>query len=924
MKLNKVAFFCLTALYGTTFSVGAEYLYDGLTVSTQDVSLHDHGTIINTTVSKSKTLTLGGDIHAETTLLDRGDVIAGDNVTFEGTTLQGRSNFTLNDNAHASNTVLHGTSSTATLNHSATAAGTLLKGISYLYVNDNAAISNTTVNDNSSLILGGHATAEFTTTHRNMTLNDNAEATNTHVMQYGRLNLYDNTSASHNIVEDGGYIYTYDNSRISDTVLNGTSLLTMNNTSTGNDTVVNKNSKIFIRDNSYLENTTVANGGYLGFHESASTYNTVVQSGGNMNISASGEADITRVEQGGRLNMNSTASTRRTTVDGGTMLMSMNTTAIDTKITGSGTLDSKGYALLTDTALFDTAALTMTENTRAESTTLNGASSMTLSGSASAQDTTINDAAVLTLMSGTTAHDTVVNSGLFQLYTSAQAMGSTVVNLAGEMIMEAGAWAKDVMLKGGTLAITDLTDDTTSIVPARVDTLTSEDGVISFLRDSDGDYAALSIGSLSGTGAFLFNISLAERNGNFVTIDSGSGRFNIIVHDSGREIAEHDNLTVNLVNDKEGNLDFALVNAAQHRVAMLDAGVYMYSLYNQQNKDQLEGNIWYLGLADDNPQEPGTELPGTGGNTGSEDKLTSPSTDAVLSMASAVTRVINAELDGFRAWRSTLSPDNLAENSVWGHYIGSNSRVHTHNGAAYRLEQNGMEIGADTTMHAEGGKLITGAWMSSSANDVRHARGGKSNITSYGLGAYATWFDEAGFYVDGVIKGNRLNSELKAKMTNGGYTKGEWHQYALSGILETGYRHKLSAQTYVEPWLRASAVQANRANVTLSNGMKADTGKPHSLITEAGSRIGSQFAVGSVKVKPYVHASVVQENAKSNEVAINGIRFDNNVKGTSGRYGAGASIRLAENTTLYGEANYRKGRYIEEPIQGVLGLKMYF
>lgn len=947
MRRNKVAFFCLTAIYGTAFNASAEYLQDGLKVSTEDVSLNDSGKIINTSVSKSKTLTLGGDIQAESTLLDAGNLTAGDRVSLADTTLKGRSLLTLNDNALANNTVLQGTNTTVILNNNATATNTTLNGISYLNVNDNASISNTIINDNSTVTLSGKATAEYTTTHRNMTLNDHATATHTHVKQHGRLYLNGDASATDTLVDDGGYIYTYDNSQISNTVLNGTSLLTMYGNSYGVDTVVNKDSKIFIREHSLLENTTVTNGGYLGFHDNASTRNTRVQSGGNMNISASGSAEDTYVEQGGRLNMNSTASASKTVINGGTMLMSMNAVASDTQIAGSGTLDIKGNAALTDTTLFDTAALTMTENTVANGTTLNGTSTMRLSGAASARNATLNDASVMTLASGTTAHDTVVNSGAFQLYTSARATGSTVVNGAGEMIMEAGAYASDLTLKGGTLSITDLNDNTTSVLPARIDTLSSERGIVSFLRDSDGDYAALSIGSLSGTGSFLFNTSLAERNGNFVTIDNGVGQFNIIVHDSGREIADPDNLTVNLVNDKEGNIDFTLVSAAQRRVAMLDAGVYMYSLYHQQGKDQLEGNIWYLGLANGNtvqpepeepePEEPGTEQPGTeipgtgggeqpdtGGNGGNENKLTTPSTDAILNMASAITRVVNAELDGFRAWRSTLSADNLPENSVWGHYTGSNSRVHSSNGAAYRLEQNGIEIGADKTARFERGNLLTGVWMSSSANEVRHARGGKSTLNSYGLGAYATWFDRSGIYVDGVMKGNRLNSDLKAKMTNGGYTRGDWHQYALSGVVESGYRHWLTAQTYAEPYVRTSAVQANRANITLSNGMKADTGKPRSLIAEAGTRVGSQFTLGRAEVKPYFHAAVVQETAKSNEVAINGIRFDNNVNGASGRYGAGASLELAENTTFYGEVNYRQGRYIEEPVQGVLGLKMHF
>ena len=208
---------------------------------------------------------------------------------------------------------------------------------------------------------------------------------------------------------------------------------------------------------------------------------------------------------------------------------------------------------------------------------------------------------------------------------------------------------------------------------------------------------------------------------------------------------------------------------------------------------------------------------------------------------------------------------------------------------------------------------------------MKHARGGKSKIDSYGLGVYATWFDASGFYADGVLKGNRLNNNLSAVMTNGGKTSGDWKQYALSTAIEGGYVFDLADELSLTPFARMSFVQMNSEVVTLSNGMKGNTGTPLSVTGEAGAKIAGKFSLGKTEFRPYFSAAVVQEFADSNEVTINSInRFDNNAKGTSGKYGVGASINLSKDITLYGEANYRQGSHVETPVQGVAGIRVSF
>ena len=639
-----------------------------------------------------------------------------------------------------------------------------------------------------------------------------------------------------------------------------------------------------------------------------------------------------------------------------------------------------------------------------------------------ATDTTIKSGGIQWVESGGTTTDTTINGGQSWLRAGAVANGETSVNAGGELLMDAGSLATDVNISGGTLSVSDLSDATSGQNTVQVGMLTMDGGNVNFLRNSDGEFAKLTITELSGTGNFLLNTSLADRKGNFVTIEQGTGQFGIAVADSGKEISDHTDLTLNLIHEKGGDIDFEMVTASGRSTRFVDGGTYMYTLYSQQDKDGLTGgNVWYLGAMGSGGENPGGENPGgenpggenpcgenpggenpggenpggetpggenpggenpggetpggenpggenpggenpggenpggenpggenpggenpggenpggenpgggdngnAGGNgNGGKKPMTTPATDAILAMSNAGLNVIHSELDGLRTYRASLDKTG-PESNVWGHYLGSKSDIDTSNGAAYKLSQNGLEIGADTRTDFDRGSLVTGTFMSFSDNKVKHARGGTSKIDSYGLGLYATWYDASGFYADGVVKGNRLNNKLRAVMTNGGRTGGDWTQYALSTAVEGGYQFDLKDDVSITPYARLAFVQMTSEDVKLSNGMKGNTGTPRSVTGEAGAKIAGKFNIGSTEFKPYLSAAVVQEFANSNDVTINERnRFDNNVKGTSGKYGLGASVNVGKDVTLYGEANYRQGSQIETPIQGVAGIRIGF
>lgn len=717
----------------------------------------------------------------------------------------------------------------------------------------------------------------------------------------------------------------------------------INNGGTSNGTVV-LNGYQFVDVGGHAEGTTLY-GSSQQFVDGTAN-NTVLESN-DTSLAVSGTVDNTTINAGVMYVWNGLANNTNINGDGQVYIEGEANVTI---LNDNASFFVKGEGTATNTIINDSAKMYVTDSANVHGTTINGgemsiSGSSALYGSSAIVDGTIINGGVQTISNsesivmnttinggeqfvyGTTTN-TTINGGMSTIYNGGLADGDTKINADGKMMMNAGSHATDVETNGGTLIVSAPYYGITDVPAAQVDSLTMNGGRVVFqagmnagAREGDSSsYSQLNIGELTGSGNFVFNTSLADGVGNFVTINHGSGHFGVTVNDSGKEISDHTDLTVNLINDQSGDIDFTLMSTRGGSIRAVDGGAYMYVLKQETGKDGLDGNVWHLGAmtGDENGG-------GDNGNSGGG-LVTTPSTDAVLSLANAGLNIMRGEMDGLRAARQNQSSDRQhGEGSVWGQYLGKKSAAETSNGAAYKLYQNGMELGGDVVTDLGKSHLVTGGFVSLTGNNVKHARGGTSSVDSYGLGVYTTWYDNSGLYLDGTLKANRLESQLSARMTNGDMTSGKWHQYGLSAALEAGYTFTPMDSLTVEPFARMTGTTINDANVKLNNGMTAKTGKARSLTAEAGSRAAINFSLGNTAFRPYLSISVEQELAHANETIINDVnRFKNHQNGTSGKYGAGITVSPAKDVMLYGELNYRQGSYMEEPVQGVAGIRVSF
>ncbi|MEO3991863.1 autotransporter outer membrane beta-barrel domain-containing protein [Pseudocitrobacter cyperus] len=465
---------------------------------------------------------------------------------------------------------------------------------------------------------------------------------------------------------------------------------------------------------------------------------------------------------------------------------------------------------------------------------------------------------------------------------------------AGDIVAQDSSLVDVVLTRGSTLSggmsnVNSLAIDGTSHYEmtrdSDINALSLTGGTVKFATVEPG---TLTVGTLSGNGHFLMNMDTAGWQGDLLDITgSASGEHTLHLAASGREAGSSDALT--LVRTGGGDAEFVL-NGGR-----LDLGAWQHELVRN-------GNQW--------------ELVQAAGST-------SASTDAMLSMASAPQFMHEGELNVLRA---RLDNSRAGQQSgMWGSVLYNRSDVDGAWGSAYRLEQNGMMLGGDKVTELNAGALTTGAYLSQSTGQLKHARGGKSRVTSYGGGLYATLNADNGWYASGSAQINHFDNKMSARMSDGGTARADWNSWGYGLGLEAGRQIALNDATQLTPFAGLNGWLTPSEHVKLNNGMTAETGDGRSVQAQAGIRVNTNLSVADMRVTPYVTASLSQALVKNGSTRINDTYdFTNDFTGTGGKVSGGISVNITPSTSVWVDASYAKSEHTESPIIGNVGLRIDF
>lgn len=464
-----------------------------------------------------------------------------------------------------------------------------------------------------------------------------------------------------------------------------------------------------------------------------------------------------------------------------------------------------------------------------------------------------------------------------------RAEGSAIVDVAltnGSVLSGGMTNVNSLML--GNASLYEMTSS------SDIRTLSMAGGMVKFAPAEAGEHHTLTLGSLEGNGHFMMNIDTENGSSDLLDVTGhAEGSHTLHLAASGREAENTDPLT--LVRTGGGDAEFAL-NGGR-----VDMGAWQQELVRN-------GNQWELVQAKG---------------------ATSASTDAMQAMASAPQFMHQGELKVLRSRLAVKDTDSAA--GVWGAMLYNRSDIEGAQGSAYRLTQNGMILGGDKVTGTRAGELTTGAYLSQSTGNIKHARGGDSKVTGYGGGVYARLSAENGAYASTSAQIGHFSNKLNARMSDGGTARADWNSLGYGLMVETGRQITVGETTSLTPFVGVNAWLTPSENVTLSNGMTAETGDNRSLLAEAGVRMSTRLDVAEMAVTPYVTLAVQQELVKSGSTQINdAYDFTNDFTGTGGTIAGGISVAIAPTASVWLEAEYGKSEQTESALAGNVGFRVAF
>ncbi|HCO6745725.1 TPA: autotransporter outer membrane beta-barrel domain-containing protein [Escherichia coli] len=852
------------------------------------------------------------------------------------------------------------------------ATSTTINNGGWQYVYSNGSATSTTINDGwQDVRSNGSATSTTINSGGWQHVSSGGSATSTTINSGGWQVVSSGGSATSTTINSGGRQHVPHDGSATSTTING-GWQSVYNSGSATSTTINSGGQQNVSHDGSATSTTINSGGWQVVSSGGSATSTTIN-GGRQDVFSGGSATSTTINSGGWQAVYSGGSATSTTINSGGQLSVFSGSAVDITQNSGGAIETDTSSDLSGTNAKGSFSIAggSANNMLLE----NGGSLMVLDGH-QASDTTVGSYGTLGVVSGSVlrgtttlldksrlAGDVVTNEGnLYFLNNSAatfigtltgtgsltQAGGNTrfsgQLSQDGGIILQSGAamtmdalqakanvttWSGTTLtLDNGSILTGSVTGDNTGAGDmtvkgasvwhpdgdSTVGALTLDNGTVDFHPLTTTRLTpvfravSLTAGSLSGNGRFLMNTDIASHTGDILNVTgNASGNFVLDIKNTGREPVSA-GTPLQVVHTGSGDAAFTL-NGGK-----VDAGTWEYYL-SKENTD------WYL-KAD--ASQPGTDNPGAN-NPEPPVRHTTTSADAVLDMATAPVYVFNSELQSLRFRHGDVMQNTRSPGGVWGRYTGSDNRISGGAGAGYSLSQSGMETGGDTVFELSDSRLAVGAFVSYTDNSISHNRGGSSTVGSTGGGLYATWFDNDGYYVDGVIKVNRFSNELRTRMSDGTAVKGDYHQNGFGGSLEAGRTFSLNENTWIQPYIRSTAFRAEAKDISLDNGMKAKAGATKSLQGEAGVNLGMNLEIAGTVVRPYLTTAVSHEFSDNNRVRINDrYDFTNDISGTTGKYGAGVSAQLTANAGVWAEASYQKGSNIESPVTGSVGFRINF
>ena len=252
------------------------------------------------------------------------------------------------------------------------------------------------------------------------------------------------------------------------------------------------------------------------------------------------------------------------------------------------------------------------------------------------------------------------------------------------------------------------------------------------------------------------------------------------------------------------------------------------------------------------------------------------------------------------------SDKEAAKGGVWARYYRGELSADSAYDRNFSQDYTAFQGGIDKVQDYKGGKLYTGIAVNRIDSNAGYTAG-SGDLSSTGVGLYASWLGSKGHYVDVIARGSKLANDFKLVDLSGNSAKADYDTWAYGISAEYGYRQNLNAGWFVEPQAELSLGRIGSVDYTTSNGVTIKQDSVNSAVVRLGFLGGKEFTIGGRTSNAYVKASALHDFGgnggatgyyENSSLALQ----TGDLTGTWYEIGLGANLGIAKNSNLYFDA----------------------
>ena len=274
------------------------------------------------------------------------------------------------------------------------------------------------------------------------------------------------------------------------------------------------------------------------------------------------------------------------------------------------------------------------------------------------------------------------------------------------------------------------------------------------------------------------------------------------------------------------------------------------------------------------------------------------------------------------------SDKEAAQGGVWARYYRGEMSADSAYDREFSQDYTAFQGGIDKVQDYKGGKLYTGIAVNRIDSNAGYTAG-SGDLSSTGVGVYASWLGSKGHYIDVIARGSKLTNDFKLVDPNNITAKADYDTWAYGISTEYGYRQDLNAGWFVEPQAELSLGHIGSVDYTTSNEVSVKQDSVNSAVVRLGFLGGKEFTIGGRTSNAYVKASALHDfggngGGTAYYKGRSSIVESADMNGTWYEIGLGANLGIAKNSNLYFDALKTFGGDLRTDWQFNAGLRFTF